>query len=162
MLPFLSGGLPQTTVHSGETYTYSPQKQTATTTTTNNINKTTAKHHYHHPQLHKYNRDGLYMGGNCFLLWCQWFMCGSEVTGERLLGLFTSWLRFLSTAVFLPHWFVGTISTLFCYVNIKIILCRLASSLYEIEIWVAFVDIIAVLALWCNPIDFIWNQSGGL
>ena len=58
--------------------------------------------------------------------------------------------------------FVGTISTLFCYVNNKIILlCRLAShALYEIVILVAFVAFIAVLALRCNPIDFIRNQNG--
>jgi len=33
--------------------------------------------------------------------------------------------------------------------------------LYEIVIWVAFVDFIAVLALRCNPIEFIRNQNGG-
>ena len=41
--------------------------------------------------------------------------------------------------------FIGTIFILFCYVNIKLILCRLASYAC-IVIWVAFV-FIAVLAL---------------
>ena len=43
---------------------------------------------------------------------------------------------------------VGTISTLFCYINSKLVLFFV-------------VDFIAVLALRCNPIDFIQNQSGG-
>ena len=30
-----------------------------------------------------------------------------------------------------------------------------------IVMWVAFVDFIAVLALRCNPIEFIQNQNGG-
>ena len=51
---------------------------------------------------------------------CVW----TEVTaGQRLRGSFTTWLMFSPTAAFLPHpGFVGTISTLFCYVNIKLIL----------------------------------------
>ena len=85
-------------------------------------------------------------------------VCGSEVTGERPHG---SSFRLLLHSH--HSGFVGTISTLFCYVNIKLVLFVWISivCLYEIVIWVSFVAFIPVLALRCNPIDFIRNQNGG-
>ena len=92
-------------------------------------------------------------------------MCRSEVTGQGLQGLLPHGASFICCCILTSGFvIIGTISTLFYCVNTNLILCRSASyacNLYEIVIGVAFVDFIAVLALQCNPVDFIQNQNGG-